>query len=212
VQTFETFDAGAPPADLGPGDCLDPKLRLRIQKIVTRDGGAKIFCIVSATDGVTSEVAITPLTRDMRDNDEHFFDPSAAIFWGQKELHATTNNLAITFNCFKNRDKGWENALNAMGEAARKAGGIAGPYGWAFGAGAVAADAAAAAVKAAGDQDLVMNAQQIVDRQKLLDLTNGRDWYIRQRRRGSGLFSSGGWDWELRVQSWGCADARGAQR
>jgi hypothetical protein len=95
--------------------------------------------------------------------------------------------------------------LGAMGDSAAKVGGVAGPYGWVFGAGAVAADAAAAAVQAGAGDELMFNAQQVLDKNGLTDLTNGRYWVVRKGTKGG--FFGGGWEWELYVQSWGCADA-----
>ena len=37
---------------------------------------------------------------------------------------------------------------------------------------------------------------------KDLDLTNGRYWTV--RRQGTHLNSD--WDWELRIEAWGCAE------
>jgi hypothetical protein len=202
---FPAPDGGAP-LPLPAGDCKAPQLRLRIEKVEVKKGGGQIYCILSGTDGATSEVAITTKTKDLGDNQSHAFDPTISLFWGQQALRATTNNLTLTYNCWKVGSDGWAKALEAMSDTAVKAGGVAGPYGWAFGAGAVAASAAAAAAQAASGDDHRFNAQQTIPREHLLDLTNGRTWRIRQSG-DCGLFCD--WDWTLTIQSWGCADAAG---
>jgi hypothetical protein len=174
-------------------------------------GDGKIYCIVSASDGVTSEAAITA-KGEIPPNKTHYFNESVGVFWGKKELHATTNNLTVTYNCFREKDnEAFAKALEAMSKTAKDLGGSAGEYGWAFGLGAVATSAAAAAVQAAAKDEVIINAQHTVEKKKLLDLTNGRSWTLRQKNDG-GIFGVGAWDFELHVQSWGCAEAKGVPR
>jgi hypothetical protein len=193
-------------------NCKDPELRIRIERIVAHKGGGQIYCVLSASDGATSEVAITAKTKSLVDEQTHYFDPAGATFWGQKVLHPTTNNLTVSYNCFRVKGDSWSKVLGAMGDSAAKQAGsdAAGQYGWAFGAGSVAADAAAAAVQAGVGDELTFNAQQVIDKTGLMDLTNGRYWTIRKSQKG-GVFG-GGWDWEIFLQAWGCADAVGASR
>lgn len=201
-------DAGAPGADAGAasggGSCKDPELRLRIESVKVHKGGGEVYCVVSATDGSTSEAAVTAKTKSLKDGETNFFDATTSLYWGQKELHRTSNNLTVTFNCFVVKSDAWANVLGAMGDTAKDLGGTPTPYGWAFGLGGVAANAAAAAVTAGAGDDLRFNAQQTIDRKELLDLTNGRTWTLR-KGGGCGLLCQ--WDWEIQVQSWGCADA-----
>jgi hypothetical protein len=194
-------DAGVP---TGAGVCQDPELRLRVERVLAHKGGGQIYCVISATDGATSEAAVTTKTKSLGDNESHYFDASTALYWGQKELHRTTNNLTVTFNCFLVKSDAWAKVLKAMGDTATQLGGTPTPYGWAFGLGGVAANAAGAAVQAGAGDDLRFNAQQVIDKKDLLDLTNGRYWSIR-KSGGCGLFCD--WDWEIFVQSWGCANA-----
>jgi hypothetical protein len=201
-QGADPPDGGAPIATGGHEDCRDPELRLRIERVIPHKGAGEIYCIVDATDGTSSEVAITPKTKSLSNGEEAFFSPINSVFWGQKSLHATTNNLTITYNCFVVKSDAWAKVMGSAGDAANKAGGIAGPYGWAFGIGEVAANVAAAAIQAASGDTLIFNTQQTIDRAALLDLTNGRYWTI--RKNGGGLFDK--WDWQFDVQSWGCAD------
>lgn len=196
-------DGGAEPAK----NCGAAKLRMRVSKIHIKNGGGKIYCVVNASDGVASEVAITTKTSDLGDGQDFFFDPSVGVFWGQKELHPTTNNLTITYNCVVIKDDVFAKVLQAAADQAAKVGGIAGPYGWAFGLGSVGASVAAAALQASNGDNLRLNAQQTIDKSQLLDLTNGRTWTIRKSDPG-GVFGIGKWDWTLTIESWGCADAK----
>ena len=203
-------DAGAFDAGGGAGNgtkCADPELRIRIQKIKVYSGGGTLYCIVDANDGKTGEMALTPKTGSMGDNDESFFDVGQATYWGQKDLRATTDNVVVTYNCYRVKNDAWANALQAAGDTAAQIGGQSvGPYGWAFGVAGVAANAAAAAVTAANaNDDLMLNAQQVLAKEDLLDLTNGRTWTIRKGDPG-GILGVGKWDWEITLEAWGCAD------
>ena len=202
-------DAGAPAPQAGGESCKDPELRLRIERITVHQGGGQIYCVVSATDGATSEAAVTGKTTKLSNGESNYFDAASAIYWGQKELHRTTNNLTVTLNCFVVKGDSWAKVLGAMGDTAKDLGGTPTPSGWAFGLGGVAANAAAAAVQAGAGDDLRFNAQQTIDKADLLDLTNGRTWSIR-KGGGCGLFCE--WDWEVHLQSWGCADAHDRPR
>jgi hypothetical protein len=202
----ESVDAGpegSAPSELpGSDGCQNAQLSLRISQITTYSGGGQIYCIVSSSDGVSSEAALTGKTKDLGSGESYSFDPTSSVFWGQTGLHMTSDNLTITYNCFLVvNNSGWAAALSALAGAAQSAGGVAGPYGWAFGVGSVAAAAAAAAVNAASGDDLKLNGQQTISKSELLDLTNGRVWNVRES--GGDIFSK--WDWELQIESWGCA-------
>jgi hypothetical protein len=195
-------DASVPSSLPGTNGCQDAQLRFRISQITAHSGGGQIYCIISSTDGVSSEAALTGKTKSLGSGESYAFDPTSSVFWGQNGLHSTNENLTITYNCFLVVDNStWAAALNALAGAAQQAGGVAGPYGWAFGAGAAAASAAAAAVNAASGDDLKLNGQQTIAKSELLDLTNGRTWNVRQS--GGNIFTA--WDWELQIESWGCA-------
>jgi hypothetical protein len=203
-----TGDGGAAPAPIVGTSCLDPELRIRISKIRSRDGDGDVYCIVDAADGSSSEAAITskmPLTGGK----EVFFSQGEGTLWGQKALKPTTNNLTLTYSCYKVADNGgaWAAALSALGSTATAVGGSSlNPYGWAFDLGGAGANAAAAAVQAANSKDeLRINWQQTISKDQLLDLTNGRTWTVRRTDSG-GLFGTGSWDWEITIQSWGCAE------
>lgn len=192
--------------------CLDPQLRIRIRKIdVTKigvwPGTLNMYCIVNATDGATSEVAVTPLQKDLKDGASLVFDPTVALFWGGKDLHRTINNLTITYRCYRNTDvSAYTKVFGSIKDEAVKAGGVAGPWGWAFGVGAIAAGIVEAAVGSSGGDTLRLNVQQTIDAGALLEMTNGRIWKIRQSAKAGGL--DGTWDWTMELESWGCAEAR----
>lgn len=193
--------------------CLDPRLRMRIRQIKIAKNGVwpgslDMYCIVHASDGATSEIAVTPLQKDLGDDHAPLvFDPNVALFWGQKELRPTINNLTITYKCFRNVDNSaYTSVFGTIKDEAIKAGGVAGPWGWAFGLGGVAAGIVEAAVGSSGGDTLRLSVQQTIDAGALLDLTNGRIWQIRQSGEGGGL--NGKWDWTVEIEAWGCADAR----
>lgn len=192
--------------------CLDPRLRIRIRqikvdKIGVWPGTLNMYCIVNASDGATSEVAVTPLQKDLKDGASLVFDPSVALFWGQKELRTTINNLTVTYRCFRNNDvSAYTKVFGSIKDEAVKAGGVAGPWGWAFGLGGVAAGIVEAAIGSSGGDTLRLSVQQTIDAGALLEMTNGRIWRIQMGGDGGGL--NGKWDWTMEIESWGCADAR----
>jgi len=96
--------------------------------------------------------------------------------------------------------------------AASTAGSLAsaGPYGWAFGVGAVALQTVSAAIAAAQQQGdwHMFDVTQTIDQSWLLDLSNGRTWSFTQ----SGGDAAFQYPWSLTayVESWGCADVKPA--
>jgi hypothetical protein len=188
-------------------DCKAAQLRLRIAKVSVQKNGGQYFCIVSASDGSHSEAVLTDQTKNLGDGESDYFDPSIGVFWGQQALVKSADNLTITYKCYKTNPQAsdWSSVLAALGGAAMQAGGTAGMYGWAFGVGAAAADAAAAAAKAASADDERLEEQQTLDKQTLLDLTNGRSWEI-HHAWGGGVFGIGAYELSITVESWGCAD------
>jgi hypothetical protein len=201
-------DAGAAPAPISSTACLQPELRIRINKVRSINGDGEVYCIVDANDGQTSEAAITS-KMPLAGGKEVFISQGEGTLWGQQALKPSTNNLTLTYNCYKVASGGgaWAAALGALGNTAASVGGSAyNPYGGAFGIGGAAANAAAAAVQAANSKDeLRINWQQTISKDQLLDLTNGRTWTI-SRNDGGGLFGIGKWEWEITVQAWGCAE------
>lgn len=208
-QQLYTSGVGTPKPS-NAANCLDPQLRIRLQKATITYNGQMtgkldMYCVIQATDGVKSEVAMTPLMTNLGDGDVVPFQPTVSMFWGQKALQTTTQNLTITYQCLEATDNtSYQKALNAASDAAAKAGGAAGPWGWAFGLGSVAAAVAAAAIPAGGDT-LYLNVQQTIDASALLELTNGKIWKIQQNGTTNAFGTR--WNWTLDIESWGCADA-----
>jgi len=187
------------------GGCGPSKLRLRLAAI-REDGGSEVtYCIVRASDGTRSSLAVTPKSSDPGDGGTFHWDPGEGTFWGQLDLLPTTSNLTVTYDCFAVNGDAFARVIKAAADAAAAVGGVAGAYGWAFGAGALAADVAAAAIEAASGDDHRLNAQQTLAVDDMLDLTNGRTWTIQQRGQRPILYH---WNWTLIVEAWGCADAR----
>lgn len=195
-----------------PAQCGPAKLRMRITQIhANRLDGDPTYCIVQASDGIQSGVAITGKSGKLSDGDTYFFDPSVGIFWGQKDLTLTKNNLTITYNCIVVKNDKWGAVLMAAGAAAGMAGQFGGAYGWAFGLGDIGLQAAGAALAASSGDDNWFNAQQVIDKNELLDLTNGKTWTIQRKGSSCGGFIGIGThdcDLSITVESWGCADAK----
>lgn len=202
-------DLGLPASET---DCLDARLRIRLREFSVALNGRSIgnidmYCVIVASDGTTSQIFITPRWASI--GDDHIplhVDPMSASFWGQAELTTTYSNLAITYQCLESTDNSeYEAMLETVSEVAIEAGGIAGPYGWAFGLGGVGA-ALLADVVGASEDVIRLSVQQIIDEDALLDLTNGRIWQIRQESDTEDLFQD--WEGMLEVEAWGCSEPR----
>jgi hypothetical protein len=174
-------------------------------------GAGNIYCIISSSDGASSEVAFTQKTGDISEGSTQYFAPETATVWGQMGLKKSTNNITVTFNCWTVKSDAAANVLNAISDAAKAAGGIPGiggpAYGWAFGLGSVAASAAAAGASAANANDAPrFDQQQTIPASALLDLANGRTWEVRWATKDQCWFHNC-FDWTMTLQAWGCADA-----
>jgi hypothetical protein len=219
----EPSDAGAPSeTETQSETCGDPRLRIRAKQIITHEAGGisdpHVYCVINASDGSVSQITVTDPTMQMEDGDVFLWDPSIAIVWGgrpgaqnvgvvEDELRPSRTNLTITYNCFRSTNvAGAKTVADAVQKAALDAGGVGGPFGWAFGVGSVAAGLVGGAIQASSGDELLFNAQQTIDKRHLLDLTNGRTWSVRKRRDLTPVWNS--WDWELTLEAWGCADAR----
>jgi hypothetical protein len=206
-------DSGVPlGVDLDKTDCIAPELRMRVRQVkIELDGvnlgTANVFCTINASDGSHSEVMITPAEVDIGDHHPPIvFPPEASTFWGQGKNWQTLNNLTITYQCFDDKNNGsYKAVFDALQNGANAAGGIAGPWGWAFGVGSTAAGLISAAIPA-GHAEERMNVQQTIDKSMLLELTNGRVWEIHSTGDAPGI--GGNWDWTVEVEAWGCSDAR----
>lgn len=202
--------SGGAPTPVDASNCKVAQLKIRLAAITSTDEHdgcgflglsecpIQAYCVAQATDGTHSEVALTPMSSDIKENQSYNVPPSNGIFWGLMGLQPSRNNITIDYDCFMVEQPSiWASVLMAAGNAAGSLSGVAGAYGWAFGLGDVAAQAAAAAISAGntGDKHL-LNVEQTIPASELMDLTNGRTWSISK----SGL--------RLTIQSWGCAEAK----
>lgn len=195
-------------------ECLPAQLRIRLRQLKVYDNGmtplihTNVYCIITASNGFQSEIFVTPRHTDIGDDHPPIvFDPTSSLFWGQVDLIPTDSNLTITYQCFKSSDNSdYESIFDTIAEAAEAAGGIAGPYGWAFGLGSIAASIVADAIGSSSGDTLWLNVQQTIDDDALLEMANGRIWQIRQSGEGVTIFEE--WDWMLEIESWGCAEPR----
>jgi hypothetical protein len=163
-----------------------------------------------AGTGGTVEVALTKPTATIPDFGSADFGPADSLFWGQMGPRLTQGNLTVTYSCFQQKDPSSNSFSNVLMAAAMAAGNLAnaGPYGWAFGLGSVALQAAGAAVQSAQQQGdwHMFDVTQTIDESRLLDLSNGRTWSFTQGG-GNAAFQYP-WSLTVHVESWGCADPR----
>jgi hypothetical protein len=227
-------DAGVAVAD--GTNCADAQLRLRISRLEVGHQGKEVwlptgtvsgppqsyYCLLQASDGAvvasspdagsngTVEVALTKPTALIADYGGSDFAPTDSIFWGQTGPRLTQSNLTVTYSCFQQAQPGSNSFSAVLSAAASAAGSLAGagPYGWAFGVGAVALQTVSAAIAAAQQQGdwHMFDVTQTIDRSWLLDLTNGRSWSFTQSG-GNAAFQYP-WSLTLHVESWGCADPK----
>ena len=200
---------GVAPAETS---CADPQLRFRVRQATIDRGNIdlprNLYCVISAEDGVHSELLVTPpreVAGGGRTTDINF-RPSEGLLWGQGDLYRSTSNITVTYQCYLTSDAGRAMAiLDAIAGRAADVAEHADGYGWVFGTVAVLGTVIGSALSATSDA-LVLDVQQTIDAGALLTMTNARSWEIR-KRQGNFLLS-GASDLTLRLESWGCADVR----
>lgn len=189
--------------------CENPRLRIRVAQIdvfeeyddVTND---IIYCLIAAEGGEASELRLTPLTPSLDEGTSYAFPLASGVVWGQQDLVAPKGNLALTYNCIESDDLSVYNGLiEAIGNAADAAGGLEGDSGWIFDTVGIIADLLPAVLSLDGD-DHLFNGAQIIPADMHLALTQGAFWNVR-RSYESGFLGSD-WDWQLRMEVWGCHD------
>jgi hypothetical protein len=203
------IDLGVPASET---TCADPQLRLRVREMVIDRGNLdltrQLFCVITAEDGVHSELLLTPPRevggggRETRIN----LPLSQSLFWGQADLYRSISNLTITYACYLTSDNAA--AQRVLDDIAGRAADVAehaDGYGWVFGTVSVLGTIIGSSLGAVTD-DQILDVQQTISASALLDLTNGRNWQI-SRRQGNFLLS-GASDLRLTIESWGCADVR----
>ena len=190
--------------------CENPRLRVRVAQITvvedyddTTDDA--IYCLITSEGTETSELRLTPVTPALDVGANHEFALGEGIVWGQMDLAAPKGNLALTYNCIESDDLTIYNGLiEAIGDAAEMAGGVAGDSGWVFDAVGVISNLLPSVLALDGD-DQLFNAQQIIPEDQHLALTQGAYWIV-ERGEYDTCFVCSDWGWQLRMEIWGCHD------
>lgn len=192
----------------GPEACDDPKLRIRVAKIIVHEEADLVFkdniyCAIVAESGVGAEIRVTPKTFALDTGDEFDLALAQGVVWGQAgEPVAPMGNLAMTYNCLEGDDTGaFEEFLDAIADAAADTGALPFEYGWVIPVVGLAAEIIGAALALEND-DHLFNAAQIIPATLQLEMTQGVWWSVRR----DGTFMLKPWDWELRLEAWGCTD------
>lgn len=190
----------------GTPECGAPLLRIRAATVTVHEedddfANDIVYCALTSEAKSASEIRVTPQTPNLDEGDSHTYPIEAGVFWGQMAPETPGGNILLTYDCFEaDTSNGYQSLIDGIGQAATAIGGVAGSYGWVFTVIGAVAPVIGDVVGMDGD-DHLFNAQQTVPLDKQLDLTNGRFWSV--RRAGTHLNSD--WDWELRIEAWGCA-------
>ncbi|NUP08533.1 MAG: hypothetical protein HOW73_20990 [Polyangiaceae bacterium] len=213
VQPVTASDFGGGVTTFGgefPGgtmECGAPLLRVRVAKIDVHEedddfANDIVYCALTSEAATASEIRITPQTPNLDEGDSYTYPIEAGVFWGQQAPESPGGNLLLTYDCFEtDSSEGYQSLIEGIGNAAEEIGGVAGEYGWVFVVVGAVAPIISDAMGLDGD-DHLFNAQQIIGLDAQLDMTNGRYWSVRR----SGTHINSDWDWELRVEAWGCAE------
>jgi hypothetical protein len=205
LPTYSTMGGEFPG---GTMECGSPLLRLRVAQITVHEEDDDwdndiVYCSISSEAMNGSEIRVTPQTPPLDEGESFAFSIEAGVMWGQLGPTTPGGNMLITYDCFESdSDTGYQDLISAIGGAAGQIGGaIGGEYGWVFTTVGAVAGVISSAMSLDGD-DHLFNATQTIPLEMQLDLTNGRYWSV--RRSGTHFLSD--WDWELRVEAWGCAE------
>ena len=213
AMKLDTSDWSAPQKPLsgefpgGTPECGAPLLRIRAATVTVHEedddfANDIVYCALTSEAASASEIRVKPQTPNLDEGDSHTYPIEAGVFWGQMAPETPGGNILLTYDCFEaDTSGGYQSLLDGIGQAATAIGGVAGSYGWVFTVIGAVAPVIGDVVGMDGD-DHLFNAQQTIPLDKQLDLTNGRFWSV--RRHGS--HSGSDWDWELRVEAWGCAE------
>jgi hypothetical protein len=191
-----------------PGDCDDPKLRVRVAKIIVHNESDLVFkdtiyCAIVSEAMPGAEIRVTPKTFALDNGDEYSYALAEGVVWGQLgEPVAPVGSLSMTYNCIEADGTGaFEEFLDAIADAALGADAIPGPYGWVLPVVGLAADIISAALALEND-DHLFNASQIIPADLHLQMTQGVWWSVQRQ----GTFMLKNWHWELRMEAWGCTE------
>ena len=194
----------------GTVECGAPQLRIGVSNVKVHEkddltGGDEIYCVIQAEAAAGGELRLLPLTSSLSNGKSFNYSLESGVIWGQKGPKIPLGNMQLTYDCIEqDSSDGYQNLINAVGNAASSIGGvIPGDSGWIFTTVGALAPVLSGALGLNGD-DHLFNAQQIIPLDIQLQMTNGVSWSV--RRGDDGNFIDGGWDWELTVQAWGCAE------
>jgi hypothetical protein len=199
--------AGQATAGGMPQPCDNPRLRIRVARldVIEEDDdftNDEVYCVITAEGGAAAEIRVTPITPPLDEGDNIEFALAQGVVWGQQDLVAPMGGISLTYNCIESDTAdGYSNLLEAIGDAADQAGGMAGDNGWIFGAVGIVSDLLPSVLSLDSD-DQLFNASQIVPEDMHLALTQGAYWEVRR----SGTHLNSDWDWLLRMEIWGCHD------
>lgn len=193
--------------DGGTEECGAPLFRVRLAQVTTvrvhSTTNDQVYCAVTAESNAGDEVAVTPATSNLGKGDSYQYTIANGIVWGNAGPRAPKGPLRLTYDCFEQDDPdGAKNLLEAIGTAAGSVGSIPGmPYGWAFGVGGAVLSGVGTIIGQNKD-DHIFNATQTIAAEDQLELTKGAYWTV---SRG-GDQTIGRWQWDLRMEIWGCAE------
>ncbi len=192
----------------GTIECGDPKLRLAVAAVTVHEedddiANDKVYCVVQAESTNGAEIRVTPQTPPLDEGETHQFSLESGVFWGQAGPTTPGGSLLVTYDCIEaDTTDGYQNMINAIGGAASEIGDhVEGDNGWIFKTAGSIAPVVSSGL-ALDTDDHLFNAQQTIDMDTHLELTNGAFWTV--RRDGKHFLSK--WDWELTIKAWGCAE------
>ncbi len=204
-----SVDGFTHPLDPMTAPCDDPRMRIRVARLTVHEEdddffNDEIYCAITSEAPEHAELKVTPLTTALDEGDSVDFNLDAGLIWGQSELTAPGGNVLITYTCIESEGsgEGYANLLGAIGDAVGDFDGKSvGADGWVFPAAGVVTNLLAGSLTLDGD-DLLFNGSQTIAADQMLSLVYGAWWSV--RREGTNLNSD--WDWELRMEIWGCHD------
>lgn len=192
----------------GTMECGAPLLRMRVAQVTVHEedddfANDIVYCSIVTEAAAGAEVRVTPQTPNLDEGDSFAFSIESGVMWGQLGPTTPGGNILVTYDCFEaDTNDGYQSLIDSIGAAAGDIGGVVGgQYGWVFTVVGALAPVVSGALSLDSD-DHLFNATQTIPLDKQLDMTNGRYWGVRR----SGTHNLSDWDWELRVEAWGCAE------
>jgi hypothetical protein len=192
----------------GTMECGAPLLRLAASHVQVHEedddfANDIVYCVIQAEASLGAEVRVTPQTPNLDEGDGHTFALESGVFWGQQGPTTPGGNILVTYDCFEaDSSTGYQDLVDAIGHAAGQIGNsVEGDNGWIFDGAAAIAPIVSTGL-ALDNDDHLFNAQQTIELDRQLELTNGAFWTVRRE----GTHSLSDWDWELTIKAWGCAE------